>query len=533
MIPPEYPRWGGFIQLHDESLKNQIKLLQEVADSKLPTAEERKLGLAWNASMKRFADWEEGKGEYIAIATELKNLDQTMPDSDMDATSWADCVSRYIAHGCRVGVHCPFSLETEANLQDVNKVVTVLSPGSGSLPSRDYYLDEKFAQKKAWFGEHLTAVALLLQQHGITLEDDFSARVLRFETKLAMICMKRDQARSFDKYYSITTLDGASAELNELKHLPAKEANYAAHSVDMQDLDYKLLTEPIAVCNADDIEQARRFLETLATELKLRDIMATNFARHYPETAADPHLVTRVMVFDGDFFRRIFRLLGNASQGARKDLRAYFQYQIVRFGQSYCSKALDECFFDFFTRKLQGQAMQKPADKRTVATVNSWLGELLGKIYVGRFFSETDKSTVRNMVAQVLAVMQNSLRTNDWLTEGTKEKALVKLSRFVVKIGYPDKWKNYDALDFADNDSLFTMAQKVAAFKFQDEFLDKVNSVKDKSKWEMTPQTVNAYFHPLNNEIVFPAAILQPPFYSKSLADLDFPLGTLLGLLGL
>jgi len=131
------------------------------------------------------------------------------------------------------------------------------------------------------------------------------------------------------------------------------------------------------------------------------------------------------------------------------------------------------------------------------------------------------------MVGDVLKVMERSLQTNDWLTEQTKKLALHKLSKFVVKIGYPDKWKNYDALDFEPTDSLFVLQQKVNAFEFQTEFLDKINSKKDRTKWEMTPQTVNAYFHPMNNEIVFPAAILQPPFYSSSLetCELALPLG--------
>jgi len=153
------------------------------------------------------------------------------------------------------------------------------------------------------------------------------------------------------------------------------------------------------------------------------------------------------------------------------------------------------------------------------------VGELLGKIYVTRFFSEEDKETVRGMVQEVLAVMEKSLQHNDWLTEETKAKAQTKLAKFVVKLGYPDKWKSFANLDLTEGDSLFSLYQKVMAFDHETEFLEKLNSVKDKTKWEMHPQEVNAYFHPLNNEIVFPAAIMQPPFYQRSLDAVDFDLG--------
>jgi len=126
------------------------------------------------------------------------------------------------------------------------------------------------------------------------------------------------------------------------------------------------------------------------------------------------------------------------------------------------------------------------------------------------------------MIGEVLDVMRRSLRTNDWLTEPTKEKALAKLAKFTTKIGFPDKWKDHARLAFEEGDGILQLRRKVAAFELQTEFYEKVNTPKDKTKWEMHPHQVNAYFHPLNNEIVFPAAILQPPFYHKGLHDVQF-----------
>jgi endothelin-converting enzyme len=120
--------------------------------------------------------------------------------------------------------------------------------------------------------------------------------------------------------------------------------------------------------------------------------------------------------------------------------------------------------------------------------------------------------------------MKVSLNENDWLTDETKEKALNKLSKFGIKIGYPDEWKNYDDLKIKESDTLYEIRKKVIRFEYENEFLEKINSPVDKLEWHMTPQTVNAYFSPQLNEIVFPAAILQPPFYHKSEETIDFPI---------
>ena len=126
------------------------------------------------------------------------------------------------------------------------------------------------------------------------------------------------------------------------------------------------------------------------------------------------------------------------------------------------------------------------------------------------------------MIEDVIEVMKCSLETNDWLTAPTQQKALQKLAKFTIKIGYPDNWKSFERLELNAEDDIFSISQKVKAFEYETEFLEKLNSPKDKTKWEMHPQQVNAYYHPLNNEIVFPAAILQPPFYSKKMEDVQF-----------
>jgi len=519
-IPPEYPRWGSFIKLVDEALKNQIGILKDLVGGSAKNPDEEKIATIWGASMERFAGWEAGTGDYTDLLSELEHLKSALPCID-DSSAFSNALADYFGRCQEVGITCPLAFGKEANLQDTENIVLDLSPNGTSLPSRDYYVDDKFLEQRGWFREHLTKVLELVGAE--KCEDDFVNRVIRLETKIAQVSMKKDQSRQFDQYFTVTTLDDVIAKPNDLKHYEAKEANYSDNNVDEADTDKDVLTTVKWTVNEADLASLASFWERLFGALKLREVMVANYAKNYPDKTDAAKAQYRLMVFDGDYFRRALPLL--LRKDNQQDVRAYLQYQIIKSSKDFCTKALNEEFFDFYSRKLGGQQEQKTNEKRTINLINTWAGELMGKVYVSRFFSEEDKNTVRDMVKDVLDIMAVSLKENDWLTEETKAKAAQKLAKFVVKLGYPDKWKNFDSLDLKPEDSMFVMQQKVNRFEHETEFVAKINTVKDKTKWEMNPQDVNAYFHPLNNEIVFPAAIMQPPFYSRSLDTVDFDLG--------
>lgn len=232
------------------------------------------------------------------------------------------------------------------------------------------------------------------------------------------------------------------------------------------------------------------------------------------------------LVFDGDYLCRFFKKFLNKDYYNK--FISYFEYQIIHSLSNYCTKELNDEFFDFYSRKLNEQQEQKPYDKRAVGTVNCWLGELLGKIYIKIYFSENSKKDIEHMINNVLQVMKVSLENNNWLTQQTKEKALLKLSTFTQKIGFPNKWKKYDKLTIKEDDDLFMIRNKIKSFVYETEFIEKINTFVDKDEWDMTPQTVNAYYNPQLNEIVFPAAILQPPFYQTKIQDIDFDINSCL-----
>jgi len=514
-LPLPHSSWGSFIQLHDKSLKTQVTLCEELAE-KYSNEDEKKVAVVWNACMAKFKEWDDGKGDLEMLTSELAVLAAVPSESP---AAWSEGLATYFVKCALSGVSIPINFDKGANLSDSENIVLDLGGGSGSLPSRDYYTEELFAEQRGQFLAHLGRIKDMF-----SLEEDFPERVMRFETKLAQISMKSDQSRQYDQYFTVTTMEGFLAGVNDMKSLAEKGENYKANVVAEEDPDKAVLTEPEFQVDEQHAAEIKSFMEKLYSGLDLAKWTTANYKEHYTDGGAvtmDPATAeSRMLVFDGDYFRRICALILPTHNIA--DVRAYMSYNIIKWGGQYCTKELDEEMFAFYSRTLGGQKEQKSYEKRTVGRVNAWVGELLGKVYVDRYFSSEDKDTVKGMIGEVIDVMQNSLKTNDWLTEPTKEKALKKLAKFTTKIGYPDKWKSHDRLDFADGDDVLALRRKVARFEHATEFCEKLNTPKDKTKWEMHPHQVNAYFHPLNNEIVFPAAILQPPFYHKGIEDIQF-----------
>lgn len=191
-------------------------------------------------------------------------------------------------------------------------------------------------------------------------------------------------------------------------------------------------------------------------------------------------------------------------------IKEYLKFHVMDDATGYLTEELDQLSFDFYGKKLRGQKEQRSLDKRGLEFVNGNAGELLGKLYVKENFPAEAKAACEELVQYLIKSFNVHIKDLAWMSPTTKEKALEKLSKFTVKIGYPDKWKDYSSLQVGT--SLIENVNNVRRWSFE-ENLAKQGKPVDKSEWGMTPQTVNAYYSPLFNEIVFPAAILQPPFY--------------------
>ena len=185
---------------------------------------------------------------------------------------------------------------------------------------------------------------------------------------------------------------------------------------------------------------------------------------------------------------------------------------------SQLTTEIEKANWDFYSKTLSGAKTQRPADERALATVNGTVGEALGKLYVDEMFPPEAKEKAEKMIANVIQAYINRIMNLEWMSLDTKEKAIEKLENFTVKIGYPDKWEDYSLMKVSSEKGYYENIVAVTNWSFKKN-LSEINEPVDKTKWGMSPQTVNAYFNPFNNEIVFPAAILQPPFYDYKADD--------------
>jgi putative endopeptidase len=215
-----------------------------------------------------------------------------------------------------------------------------------------------------------------------------------------------------------------------------------------------------------------------------------------------------------DFFKALNSELSSTSLD---DLKTYMRWHVVTEQSEYLPEAIDKENFDFYGRILTGAKEQRARWKRCTAAVDGDIGEALGKVYVKKNFPPEAKARTLAMVKELEAALSKDIQGLDWMTEATKKQALIKLDAIQNKIGYPNKWRDYSALKIVRGDALGN-SLRANAFEFNRQ-VQKIGKPFDKSEWLMTPPTVNAYYQPSENDINFPAGILQPPFYDFKADD--------------
>jgi len=211
------------------------------------------------------------------------------------------------------------------------------------------------------------------------------------------------------------------------------------------------------------------------------------------------------------------------------DWKTYLTWQVLNSNANLLSDEIDQQNFEFYSKTLRGIEEQLPLWKRAVGSVNNNLGEVVGKVYVARHFPPEAKEQMLELVNNLIKAYEISIMELDWMGEETKAQALDKLSKFTPKIGYPDDWEDYSKLAIEKDDLVGNM-HRSTQFVYEKNLARQGGPV-DKSEWGMTPQTVNAYYNPPLNEIVFPAAILQPPFFDLN-ADDAVNYGSIGGVIG-
>lgn len=214
------------------------------------------------------------------------------------------------------------------------------------------------------------------------------------------------------------------------------------------------------------------------------------------------------------FYGALDEFLKNVSIDEQK---YYLAFNLLNAAAPYLSDDFVAAEFDFYGKTMSGKQEQKPRWKRSLSTVNSSLGEAVGQMYVAKYFPASSKEKMLTLVGNLQKALSERIAGLEWMSDETKAKAQEKLSAFIVKIGYPDKWRDYTALEIKD-DSYWANVCRSNIFEM-DYMLAQAGKPVDRSRWGMTPQTVNAYYNPTTNEICFPAAILQPPFFNPDADD--------------
>jgi len=323
------------------------------------------------------------------------------------------------------------------------------------LPDKSYYLDdsERFAKIRE---AYVTHIAQMLQFTGVS-EADAAAQadaIMALETGIAEHHWERAELRNRDKTYNVFTI----AEL---------ESEFPGYP----------------------------------------------WRRHLEAGGIDPADVEKLNISTPD---AIAPIAGIVSETPLETFKAYLTYHAVSNHAGFLSEDIDNANFEFFGKVLRGQQEQRDLWKRGVGVVGGrqGLGEALGKIYVDRHFPSEAKAQMEDLVENLRAALRQRIEGLEWMGEETKEEAFAKLAAFNPKIGYPDSWESYEGVEITPDD-LMANVRAVRAFFHQDQ-IARLNQPTDKTEWFMTPQTVNAYYNPSFNEIVFPAAILQPPFFDPA-----------------
>lgn len=348
-----------------------------------------------------------------------------------------------------------FGIGVDTDLKNSDLNVMWLSAGTSGLPDRDYYLNTDADSKKKQEA-YRAYLSKIFQLSGYKKKEaEKAAKVIyNIEYQFAEAKMSRAEARDYNKLYNIYTIDMLQ------KDFPAIQWAKYFELMGVKDVKQVILTEPKVMA------VAQKLMSTLSEQ----------------------------------------------------DIKYYVAGLIIKSSTSVLSDDFVNVNFDFYGRLLNGQKEQKARWKRALGFPNSLLGEAVGELYVSKYFAGESKAKMLKLIDNLRKALATRIANLTWMNDTTKINALVKLNSFTVKVGYPDKWRDYSKLTIDPAKSLY---DNVAAATYVETLrnLEKFGKPVDKSEWGMTPQTVNAYYNPTTNEICFPAAILQAPFFDVNADD--------------
>lgn len=345
-----------------------------------------------------------------------------------------------------------FGVGVGTDAKNSNRNVVNVGPGSLGLPDRDYYVsgDKDSKEKREKYVGHVARMLAFLGEKPDTAKEN-AKKILELEIDMSKPRLDRVERRDRRKTYNPMTV----ADLQKLT--PAINWEGYISGIGLPKVDSVIVSQP-------------RYMEALQ---------------------------------------------GIFTQNKVEDWKAYMRWTLLNDAANKLSTTIEKANWEFYSKTLSGAIKQRPLNERALQVVNGATGEALGKLYVEKKFPEEAKQKATEMIKYVIVAYENRINNLVWMSPETKEKAIEKLNSMTIKIGYPDKWKDYSALTIkspAEGGTYFDNAMSISNWNFKRN-IDKLGKPVDKAEWSMSPQTVNAYYNPSNNEIVFPAGILQPPFY--------------------
>lgn len=346
-----------------------------------------------------------------------------------------------------------FSFGVTPDLNNSNYNAAFMGSGNLGLPERDYYVEE--------------------DEHTLYIQDEYKKHIARM---LGFLGIEEAEAKA--KAEAIFELEKQMAE---------------------QQLTKEERRNPIILNNPKSVAEISEMMP------------AIDWKNHFKEIGAEK--ADTVIVADLNYLKSLMDILKEENLPVLKD---YLTWTLFNESASFLSTEIDRANFDFYGKTLNGTPAMRERWERVIDQANGSIGEAIGKLYTDKYFPPEAKATAEEMVNNIKEAFHDRILNLDWMSDSTKEKALKKLEAFKVKIGYPDKWKDYSKLKITGKEeggSHFTNIVNVTEWNWKED-LAKIGEPVDKSEWFMAPQIVNAYYSPLYNEIVFPAAILQPPFYN-------------------
>lgn len=385
--------------------------------------------------------------------------------SDIEAARTLDDIKALQLKYSKLGFGQPFGAYFAADEKNVTRNILSLSQGGLTLGQKDWYVnnDEATRNIREAYKKHIQR---MFQLYGFSAADAArkEAAVFRFETELALVSKSNTELRDPQANYNKMTLKEFEADY---PNIPLRK---------------------LAI--ADGISEA-----------DIQDMV-----------------VGQPAFFTG--LDKISALL------TADEWKAIMEWDVIQGSASCLTDEIREANFDFFGRTMSGRKEDYPLWKRATSQVQSAMGEALGKMYCERYFPESSKKMMEQLVKNLQTSLAERIKAQTWMSDSTKENALVKLSKFYVKVGYPNKWTDYSKLVIDPQKSFFENVLATRVFALDKMIADKAGKPVDKDEWYMTPQTVNAYYNPTTNEICFPAGILQRPFFDPK-ADEAFNYGAI------